>query len=112
MTEVRYDVTDRVAVITLDAPDRRNALSIPMSRELTEAALTAEADESVGAVVVTGGAHFCAGAVRSVLADAGPTRSRTSRTATSRPSIGPSPRWARSGCPPWPPSGGPRSAPA
>jgi enoyl-CoA hydratase len=71
VTEVRYVVTDGVAVISLDAPDRRNALSIPMSRELTDAALTAEADASVGAVVVTGGAHFCAGAVRSVLTDAG-----------------------------------------
>jgi enoyl-CoA hydratase len=71
VTEVRYHVAEGVAVITLDAPDRRNALSIPMSRELTDAALTAEADESVGAVVVTGGPNFCAGAVRSVLADAG-----------------------------------------
>ncbi|MFF5232376.1 enoyl-CoA hydratase-related protein [Dactylosporangium sp. NPDC000521] len=71
MSEVRYEVGDGVARITLDAPDRRNALSVEMSRELTDAALTAEADPSVGAIVVTGGAHFCAGAVRDVLADAG-----------------------------------------
>ena len=71
MTEIQYHVAEGVAVITLDAPDRRNALSIPMSRELTDAALTAETDQGVGAVVVTGGSHFCAGAVRSVLADAG-----------------------------------------
>lgn len=71
MSEIRYDVTDGVAVITLDAPERRNALSVQMSRELTEAAATAEADDAVGAVVVTGGSHFCAGAVRSVLADTG-----------------------------------------
>ena len=71
MTEIRYAVTDGVALITLDAPERRNALSVEMSRELIDAAHTAESDAAVGAVVVTGGAHFCAGAVRSVLAETG-----------------------------------------
>ena len=70
-TEVRYAVADGVATVTLDAPERRNALSVEMSRELIDAARTAEADPAVGALVVTGGAHFCAGAVRSVLADTG-----------------------------------------
>ncbi len=69
--EIGYTVTDAVALITLDAPDRRNALSVQMSRDLTEAARTAEADPLVGAVVVTGGRHFCAGAVRDVLAAVG-----------------------------------------
>lgn len=71
MSEIGYAVEDHVAVITLEAPERRNALSVPMAGELTEAALTAEADPSVGAVVVTGGPHFCAGAARNVLAEAG-----------------------------------------
>lgn len=71
MTEVRYYVSDHIATITLDAPDRRNALSVEMSRELVDAARTAEADPDVGAVVVTGGRHFCAGAVRDVLAGIG-----------------------------------------
>lgn len=71
MSEIDYAVQDGVAVITLQAPERRNALSVEMAGALTEAAERAEADEAVGAVVVTGGAHFCAGAVRSVLADAG-----------------------------------------
>ncbi len=71
MNEVRYSVTDATATITLDAPERRNALSVEMSRELIDAARTAEGDISVGAVVITGGEHFCAGAVRSVLADTG-----------------------------------------
>ena len=70
-TEIRYDVTDGVALITLDAPERRNALSVEMARQLVDAARTADSDDSVGAVVVTGGEHFCAGAVRSVLADTG-----------------------------------------
>nr|WP_257911056.1 enoyl-CoA hydratase-related protein [Janibacter limosus] len=42
-----------------------------MSHELIDAARTAEGDDSVGAVIVTGGQHFCAGAVRGVLADVG-----------------------------------------
>lgn len=71
MTEVRYAAADGIATITLDAPDRRNALSVEMSRELIDAARTAESDASVGAVIVTGGQHFCAGAVRSVLAETG-----------------------------------------
>ena len=71
MTEVSYAVADGIATITLDAPDRRNALSVEMSRGLIDAARTAEADPEVGAVVVTGGAHFCAGDVREVLADVG-----------------------------------------
>jgi enoyl-CoA hydratase len=71
MTEIRYEVSEGVALITLDAPERRNALSVQMSAELADAARTAEADASVGAVVITGGEHFCAGAVRSVLADTG-----------------------------------------
>lgn len=71
MPEISYLVSDGVAVITLDAPERRNALSVQMAQSLTDAAHTAESDSSVGALVVTGGAHFCAGAVRSVLAGVG-----------------------------------------
>ena len=71
MPEITYAVQDGIGIITLDAPERRNALSVEMSRELIDAAHTAAADEAVGAVVVTGRAHFCAGAVRSVLADTG-----------------------------------------
>ncbi|EWT07189.1 enoyl-CoA hydratase [Intrasporangium chromatireducens Q5-1] len=81
MTEIAYAVEEHVAVITLAAPERRNALSVQMAGELTEAALTAEADPTVGAVVVTGGPHFCAGAARNVLADTGadPTEDRNYR---------------------------------
>ena len=71
MSEVNYVVEDGVAVITLEAPERRNALSVEMATELSEAAARVDADPTVGALVVTGGPHFCAGAVRSVLADTG-----------------------------------------
>lgn len=63
MSQIRTEITDGVAVITLDDPDRRNALNLDMNAEIVEALDAIEADESVGAVVVTGEAPaFCAGA--------------------------------------------------
>lgn len=62
MQDVRYEVIDGVAVITLDAPDRRNALTPRMATELASAVDDADANAEVGAVVVTGGSSFCAGA--------------------------------------------------
>jgi enoyl-CoA hydratase len=70
MAEVRIDIADGVAVVTLDAPDRRNALTLPMVDEIAAALDAAEADGSVGAVVVTGASPaFCAGADLSHLGD-------------------------------------------
>ena len=63
MAEVLTDIDDGVAVVTLDAPDRRNALTLPMVDEIAAALDTVEADPTVGALVVTGTAPaFCAGA--------------------------------------------------
>lgn len=71
MSLVRVDVDGGVAVVTLDDPDRRNALSGPMVDEIVAAFDTLEADESVGAVVVTGAPPaFCAGADLSSLGKA------------------------------------------
>jgi enoyl-CoA hydratase len=70
-SEILYAVSNGVARLTLNAPERRNALSVEMALLLTEAARTAENDSQVGALVVSGGPHFCAGAVRGVLAAAG-----------------------------------------
>ncbi len=62
-SEVRSAVVDGVAVLTLDAPDRRNAMTLPMCDEVAALCDALEADESVGALVVTGaGSAFCAGA--------------------------------------------------
>jgi len=61
-----------VATITLDAPDRRNALTRSMARELAAACAEVDADASVGAVVVQGaGGFFCAGGDRDTLTAAG-----------------------------------------
>jgi enoyl-CoA hydratase len=62
-SEVRSEIVDGVAVLTLDAPDRRNAMTLPMCDEVAAVCDALEADESVGALVVTGaGSAFCAGA--------------------------------------------------
>ena len=60
---VRYEVRERVAVITVNDPDRRNAVTDAMSAQLRDAVERAERDSGVHAVVVTGaGRAFCAGA--------------------------------------------------
>jgi enoyl-CoA hydratase/carnithine racemase len=60
---IAYAVDDRVATITLDRPDRLNAFTPTMMRELIEAFDASDADDDVRAVVVTGrGRAFCAGA--------------------------------------------------
>ncbi|WP_205696922.1 enoyl-CoA hydratase/isomerase family protein [Conexibacter sp. SYSU D00693] len=71
-TEVRLEVADGVATLTLDAPQRRNALTPEMARELVAACDRIDADPAVGAVVVRGeGGYFCAGGDRATLAAAG-----------------------------------------
>jgi len=65
---VLYDVSDRVAVITVNDPERRNAVTAAMSEQLRDAVQQAESDLGVHAVVVTGaGKAFCAGADLSAL---------------------------------------------
>lgn len=66
MSLVRVEVgtrAPRVAIVTVDDPDRRNALTPAMIDGLVTAFDRLEADDSVGAVVVTGAPPaFCAGA--------------------------------------------------
>lgn len=62
-TQIAYEVADHVATITLDRPDRLNAFTARMQRELCAALDEVDADPDVRAVVVTGrGRGFCAGA--------------------------------------------------
>lgn len=61
--EVRYDVRDRVATVTLHRPEKLNAWTLRMQEELRRAIGQARDDEEVRVVVVTGaGRAFCAGA--------------------------------------------------
>ena len=60
---LRYDVADRVATLTLNRPDRLNAVNATSIRELVAAFDAADGDDDVRAVIVTGaGRAFCAGA--------------------------------------------------
>jgi enoyl-CoA hydratase/carnithine racemase len=62
-TEILLDVADGVATITLNRPDRLNAFTTTMARELVAAFDATDADDEVRVVLVTGaGRGFCAGA--------------------------------------------------
>jgi enoyl-CoA hydratase/carnithine racemase len=61
-SEVRYDVADHVATLTLDAPERMNTISGVMLREISKLLLRADSDPDVRCIVLTGsGRAFCAG---------------------------------------------------
>lgn len=69
---VLLDIENHVALITVNDPDRRNAVTAEMSGRLREAVERVEADSDVHAVVITGaGKAFCAGADLSALGAAG-----------------------------------------
>lgn len=62
-TQIRYDVADGIATITLNRPDQLNAFTGTMMNELMDALDHTDADDEVRVVVVTGaGRGFCAGA--------------------------------------------------
>ncbi|QDU23223.1 enoyl-CoA hydratase/isomerase family protein [Urbifossiella limnaea] len=59
---VRYDRDGPAAVVTIDRPDRRNALSRALISHLSDAVSRAADDDAVRAVILTGtGPAFCAG---------------------------------------------------
>ena len=68
---VLFHVADHVALITVNDPDRRNAVTDEISAGLRAAVQRADADAQVHAVVVTGaGSAFCAGADLAALPNA------------------------------------------
>ena len=70
MSEVLVEVAERVAVVTLNAPERRNSLTLGMVSEIVGAFDELEKREDVGAVIVTGAPPaFCAGATLGHLGD-------------------------------------------
>lgn len=62
-TQIRYEVSDGIATLTLDRPAERNAFTGTMADEIASVAAAADADEAVRVVLVTGaGRDFCVGA--------------------------------------------------
>lgn len=59
---IQYDVRDRVATITFNRPEKRNAISQVMLREYQQALLESDDRRDVSVIVVQGaGKDFCAG---------------------------------------------------
>lgn len=83
--QIRYEVTDPVATITLNRPDQLNAWTAQMEQEVAAALRRAEADPKVVGVVLTGaGRGFCAGADIGMLADfTSEDRDATDRTGSA-----------------------------
>ena len=70
--QIAYEVKGTTAIVTLNRPERRNALSGQLLRELNAALKEADEYNPVHCVVLRGaGPHFCAGAwaSRAMIAD-------------------------------------------
>lgn len=61
--QVRIDIDDTIAIVTLDAPHKLNSMDVEMLGELRQAIGRIEEDDSIRVSVLTGaGRSFCAGA--------------------------------------------------
>jgi 1,4-dihydroxy-2-naphthoyl-CoA synthase len=60
---LKIETRDKIRLLTLNRPDRRNALSRDLSQALRKAIIAADVDNDVSVVAITGaGSAFCAGA--------------------------------------------------
>ena len=85
--QIKYEIADNILTITLNRPDKMNAFTGIMQKELIAAFDAADADDNVRAIIITGaGKAFCAGAD---LSEGGATFDRAARkdrkTAPLRP---------------------------
>ena len=61
-TELLYEAADGIATITLNRPERLNAITLPMLTSLSRALRDADLDPQIRVVILTGaGRGFCAG---------------------------------------------------
>jgi enoyl-CoA hydratase/carnithine racemase len=92
-TEILLEIADGVALVTLNRPERLNAYTTVMGRELHEAFARCDADDAVRAIVVTGaGRGFCAGAD---LAGGGGSFDRTAEPAATERGVDPTRPWEK-----------------
>lgn len=100
-----YEVRDRKAYITMNRPERMNALSRELMRGLAEAFAEADADENVFVVILTGagGRAFSAGADLKEMAarmeadPEGGAQVRANGHAAPSQALSAHPRWPREG---------------
>jgi len=66
--QIAYEVSNQVATVTLNRPDKLNAWTQKMEQEVTEVIRAASSDDQVRVIILTGaGKGFCAGADMSLL---------------------------------------------
>lgn len=72
---IRYETSARITIITIDRPERRNAVDGPTAQALADAFRRFDADESADIAILTGaGGTFCAGADLKAIAEGTPNR--------------------------------------
>ena len=70
--DIHYEASERLATITLNRPDKFNAITESMPDDLRQAVHQATQDDSVHAIVLTGaGRGFCGGYDLSIIAESG-----------------------------------------
>ena len=81
---ILYEVSDKIATITLNRPDRMNAWTATMERDVRHAMEAAAGDDSVRVIVLTGaGRAFCAGADMEALQSIDPSEIRRGESTPS-----------------------------
>jgi enoyl-CoA hydratase len=75
MPNVQRETRDRIAIVTIDRPQVRNAVDLAIAAELARVFREFDADDSVDVAILTGAnGHFCAGADLKALASGEPSR--------------------------------------
>ena len=83
---ILYEVSDKIATITLNRPDRMNAWTAIMERDVRHAMESAAADDNVRVIVLTGaGRAFCAGADMDALKTLDPDDIKRAATTSANP---------------------------
>src|SRR6201995_4026262 len=102
MRDVRYERDGAAAVLTIDRPERRNAVDRRTARALREGLERFEADDGARVLILTGagGEAFCAGAdLKAMDLDVDPPAGPMgfSRLAASKPTIAAIDGWCLAG---------------
>lgn len=71
-SDIQLEISNHLAIMRLDAPERRNAITPSMARSMLDAIASVSTDSSIAALVIAAsGEAFCAGADLATLSSAG-----------------------------------------